>query len=109
MALSSYTERTSKGVKTMTNTAIGKTEEETRLNIRLAGPLAEHIDRRVHSQLYNTSSEYIRDLIRRDMEAEQMANIRAGKEDIIHGRYTRFNADEFEDRVKNNRRNAQKK
>lgn len=44
--------------------------EETRLNVRLSGPLADHVNRQVDSALYSTHSEYIRDLIRRDMAAD---------------------------------------
>lgn len=41
----------------------------TRINARLSGPLAAFVERMVGSQgLYETPSEYIRDLIRRDME-----------------------------------------
>jgi predicted nucleotidyltransferase len=41
---------------------------ETRLSVRLQGPLAEHADRQVESALYKSHSEYIRDLVRRDLE-----------------------------------------
>ncbi|MEO1610385.1 MAG: CopG family transcriptional regulator [Pseudomonadota bacterium] len=41
----------------------------TRINARLSGPLAAYVDRMVGANgLYETPSEYIRDLIRRDME-----------------------------------------
>lgn len=72
----------------MSNTALEKSHEETRLNVRFAGPLADHIERRVKSQVYNTSSEYLRDLVRRDMEAEQLANLRTAEDDIANGRTT---------------------
>ena len=40
-----------------------------RINARLSQPLAEFVDRMVgQSGLYETPSEYVRDLIRRDME-----------------------------------------
>jgi len=40
-----------------------------RINARLSQPLAEFVDRMVgESGLYETPSEYVRDLIRRDME-----------------------------------------
>ena len=42
---------------------------ETRLSVRLAGPLADHVNRQVSSALYSSHSEYIRDLVRRDMMA----------------------------------------
>lgn len=60
--------------------------EETRLNVRLSGPLADHVNRQVDSALYSSHSEYIRDLIRRDLEAEMRANIRSAEEDIAAGR-----------------------
>jgi Arc/MetJ-type ribon-helix-helix transcriptional regulator len=44
--------------------------QETRLNVRLSGPLADHVNRQVDSDLYSSHSEYIRDLVRRDMESE---------------------------------------
>lgn len=44
---------------------------ETRISVRLSGPLADHANRRVDSALYSTHSEYIRDLIRRDMQGER--------------------------------------
>jgi antitoxin ParD1/3/4 len=41
----------------------------TRINARLSGPLAAYVERMVGVKgLYETPSEYIRDLIRRDME-----------------------------------------
>lgn len=40
-----------------------------RINARLSRPLAEFVDRMVsEAGLYETPSEYVRDLIRRDME-----------------------------------------
>ena len=44
-----------------------------RINARLSGPLAEFVDRMVgESGLYETPSEYVRDLIRRDMERREV-------------------------------------
>ena len=41
----------------------------TRINARISGPLAAFVQRMVSGKgLYETPSEYIRDLIRRDME-----------------------------------------
>lgn len=41
----------------------------TRINARLSGPLAAFVDSMVGAEgFYETPSEYIRDLIRRDME-----------------------------------------
>lgn len=63
----------------------------TRINARLSGPLAAFVERMVGAEgLYETPSEYIRDLIRRDMErrganSEQEA-ILAGYRDLAAGR-----------------------
>ena len=62
----------------------------TRINARLSGPLADFVQRMVGDRgLYETPSEYIRDLIRRDMERrsnpEQEA-ILAGYRDWAEGR-----------------------
>ena len=44
----------------------------TRINARLSAPLAEFVERMVGDDgLYETPSEYIRDLIRRDMEQRE--------------------------------------
>ena len=40
---------------------------ETRLSVRLKGVLAEHANQQIESSLYESHSEYIRDLIRKDM------------------------------------------
>lgn len=43
-------------------------EKETRLNVRVKGPLADHVEALVGSHgLYENQSEYLRDLIRQDM------------------------------------------
>jgi len=63
----------------------------TRINARLSGPLAAYVERMVgENGLYETPSEYIRDLIRRDMERraahpEQDA-ILEGYQDLAAGR-----------------------
>jgi antitoxin ParD1/3/4 len=62
----------------------------TRINARLSGPLAAFVERMVSKAgLYETPSEYVRDLIRRDMETrgerlEQDA-ILAGYRDVASG------------------------
>lgn len=44
----------------------------SRINTRLSGPLAEFVDSLVgETGLYETPSEYIRDLIRRDMQQRE--------------------------------------
>lgn len=43
-------------------------EKETRLNVRVKGALADHVDGLVGAHgLYENQSEYLRDLIRQDM------------------------------------------
>jgi antitoxin ParD1/3/4 len=62
-----------------------------RINARLSGPLATFVEKMVdETGLYETPSEYIRDLIRHDMEQregfiEQNA-ILAGFRDLAYGR-----------------------
>lgn len=67
-----------------------------RINARLSQPLAEFVDRMVgEAGLYETPSEYVRDLIRRDMERRDMERrdgkfvqdaILTGYRDIAAGR-----------------------
>ncbi|MCG8389272.1 MAG: hypothetical protein MJA30_27205 [Cytophagales bacterium] len=62
-----------------------------RINARLSKPLADHVSRMVGTNnLYETPSEYIRSLIRRDMESDSSqvyAKIIEGFEDIDEGRF----------------------
>ncbi|VAX06494.1 hypothetical protein MNBD_GAMMA26-240 [hydrothermal vent metagenome] len=62
-----------------------------RVNARLPEPLARHVARVVGTKgMYETPSEYVRSLIRRDMETDvfQIYNsIVEGFEDIAEGRY----------------------
>jgi antitoxin ParD1/3/4 len=63
----------------------------TRINARLSGPLASFVGRMVGAKgLYETPSEYIRDLIRRDMEQRDArvdhASILEGYRDFAAGR-----------------------
>ena len=66
-----------------------------RINTRLSRPMAEFVSRMIGEDgLYETSSEYVRDLIRRDMErredlaqAEFEAHILEGYRDLAEGRY----------------------
>ena len=67
---------------------------ETRLNVRLKGILAEYVDGVVNSSLYESHSEYVRDLIRRDMtqnaqepEEEIRAKIIKGFTQLKNGEY----------------------
>ena len=62
-----------------------------RINARLSQPLAEFVERMVgKAGLYETPSEYVRDLIRRDMErrdGQQLQDtILAAYQDVAAGR-----------------------
>jgi antitoxin ParD1/3/4 len=62
-----------------------------RINARLSQPLAEFVDRMVgEAGLYETPSEYVRDLIRRDMERRDgqfvQDAILTGYRDLVSGR-----------------------
>ncbi|MEB2318539.1 MAG: CopG family transcriptional regulator [Pseudomonadota bacterium] len=62
-----------------------------RINARLSRPLAEFVERMVgEAGLYETPSEYVRDLIRRDMERREgplvQDAILAGYRDLATGR-----------------------
>ena len=45
------------------------------MNISLPDTLKEFVDRQVSTAGYGTSSEYVRDLIRRDQERTQLRNL----------------------------------
>ena len=68
-----------------------------RVNARLSKPLADHVNRMVGSEgLFETPSEYVRSLIRRDMESDTSqiyAAITEGFEDIKEGRYLKSTGD----------------
>jgi len=68
-----------------------------RINARLPTPLAQHVSRIVGSHgLYETPSEYVRSLIRQDMESEtyQIYNaIIEGFEDMEIGAYFKGTGD----------------
>lgn len=62
-----------------------------RINARLSQPLAEFVDRMVgEAGLYETPSEYVRDLIRRDMERRESQLVQdailTGYRDLAAGR-----------------------
>ncbi|MCC7068596.1 MAG: CopG family transcriptional regulator [Burkholderiales bacterium] len=62
-----------------------------RINARLSQPLAEFVDRMVgEAGLYETPSEYVRDLIRRDMERRDSQFVKdailTGYRDLAAGR-----------------------
>ena len=74
----------------------------TRINARLSVPLAGFVARMVgDSGLYETPSEYIRDLIRRDMQQrenrEERDSIMAGYRDVVAGRTFPSTGDFHED------------
>ena len=73
-----------------------------RINARLSKPLAEHVNRMVgKDSLFETPSEYIRSLIRRDMESDASqvySAIIEGFEDINEGRYFQSSGDWKKDR-----------
>jgi len=74
-----------------------------RINAHLPELLAEHVARVVGPQgYYETPSEYIRSLIRRDMEESDIYQvreaIREGYRDISTGRYFLSTGNFFEDR-----------
>jgi len=83
-----------------------------RINARLTAPLAEHVARVFGTQgLYETSSEYIRALIRKDMEEESLAQLRSAMEDgyrdLAEGRVFRSSGSFAEDRERFARWEAQ--
>lgn len=67
------------------------------MNARLSKPLAEHVNRMVGSNgLFETPSEYVRSLIRRDMESDSSqiySAITEGFEDINEGRFFKSTGD----------------
>ncbi len=74
-----------------------------RVNTRLPQPLADHVASVVGPQgYYETPSEYIRSLIRRDMEETDIyqtrESIREGYKDIAAGRYFKSTGDFAKDR-----------
>ena len=60
------------------------------LNLSLTDELREYIDSRTGDNgVYSTPSEYLRDLIRRDMETQGVvAHVLAGIDDIKRGRFS---------------------
>lgn len=60
------------------------------LNVQLTDELRRYVDERASDHdVYATPSEYIRDLIRQDMQDRAVAlNILEGLEDLKHGRFS---------------------
>lgn len=77
--------------------------DETRLNVRVEGVMAQHVNHVIAQRLYNNQSEYIRDLIRHDMEnaaVNEMAQMmRESHSDIMAGRIIKSSGN-FEDDYK---------
>ena len=60
------------------------------LNVQLTDELRRYVDERASDKdVYATPSEYIRDLIRRDMQDRAVAlNVLEGLDDLKHGRFS---------------------
>lgn len=60
------------------------------LNLSLTDELREFINSRTgDADVYSTPSEYLRDLIRRDMESQEVVrHILSGLDDVKHGRFS---------------------
>lgn len=67
-------------------------EKETRLNVRVKGALADHVEHLVGPQgLYENQSEYLRDLIRQDMYQKDSDALRRE----IQSSYTQLSKGEY--------------
>jgi len=76
---------------------------ETRINVRIKGAMAAHVEQSIGPQgLYENQSEYIRDLIRHDMENstlnEMTAVLRESNADILAGRVFKSTGNYYEDK-----------
>ena len=60
------------------------------MNLSLTDELRDFVDSRTgDAGLYATPSEYLRDLIRRDMEAQSVVrHVMGGLDDLTHGRFS---------------------
>lgn len=72
-------------------------EKETRLNVRVKGALAEHVDKVTGPYgVYDNQSEYLRDLIRRDMyrrdEDDLRREIQASYAQLSEGNFQEMSA-----------------
>jgi antitoxin ParD1/3/4 len=70
------------------------------LNVQLTDALRKYVDERASDKdVYATPSEYIRDLIRRDMQDRAVAlNVLEGIADLRHGRFSDKSILDFKDR-----------
>ncbi len=66
------------------------------LNIHLTDELRRFVDERASdNDIYATPSEYIRSLIRKDMETQVMDKVMRGLDDFKHGRFSTKSALDF--------------
>ena len=70
------------------------------LNVQLTDALRKYVDERASDKdVYATPSEYIRDLIRQDMQDRAVAlNILEGLDDLRHGRFSDKSILDFKDK-----------
>ena len=85
----------------MSDAAAGR---ETRLNVRVKGALAEHVERLVGPQgLYDNQSEYLRDLIRQDMYRQDddilRREIQVSYSQLAKGQYREISSDSLFDQA----------
>ena len=69
------------------------------LNVQLTDALRKYVDERASDKdVYATPSEYIRDLIRQDMQDRAIAlNVLEGLDDLKHGRFSAKSILDFKD------------
>ena len=69
------------------------------LNVQLTDALRKYVDERASDKdVYATPSEYIRDLIRQDMQDRAIAlNVLEGLDDLKHGRFSAKSIRDFKD------------
>lgn len=69
------------------------------LNVQLTDALRKYVDERASdNDIYATPSEYIRDLIRQDMQDQAVAlNVLQGLDDLRHGRFSGRSILDFKD------------
>ena len=67
------------------------------INLSLTNELRRYVDERASdNDLYSTPSEYIRDLIRQDMQNQAIArHVLGGLEDIKQGRFSNLSINDF--------------
>lgn len=75
-------------------------EKETRINVRVKGVMSDYVQEQIGEKgLYESQSEYIRALIRKDMEKNESADLSAsigrGLDDIKNGRISKWDVEEI--------------